>query len=99
MYKVKNQISPIPMQQLFSEKEHQHDLRNRNNWETRNIRTVKFGSETIQNMGPKTWELVPNDIKQSTSLLQFKNKIKHWRPSNCSCRLCKTYIYNLGFLD
>ena len=98
MYKIKNKISPIPMQELFTEKTHQYDLRDENTWEIDNLRTVKYGSDTIRNMGPKTWELVPNDIKESTSLTQFKSEIKNWAPKKCTCRLCKTYIYNLGFL-
>ena len=30
MYKIKNQISPIPMQKLFTVKEYQYDFRNKN---------------------------------------------------------------------
>ena len=52
MYKIKNQISPIPMQKLFTVKEHQYDLRIKNTWISDNIRSVKYGSETISNMGP-----------------------------------------------
>ena len=76
MYKVKNQISPLPMQKLFTKKDHQHDLRFKSTWEIGNIRTVKCGSETIRNLGPKTWELVPNEIKESASLALFKSKVK-----------------------
>ena len=98
MYKIKNQISPIPIQKLLTVKEYQYDLRNKNTWVSDNIRTVKYGSETISNMGPKTWELVPNAIKESTSLLQFKSRIENWTSTGCRCRLCKTYIYDVGFL-
>ena len=98
MFKIKNHLSPLPMQELFTEKIHQHDLRNKRSWETYNLRTVKYGTETIIHMGPKTWNMVPNDMKKSKSLFEFKQKIKHWKPTECSCRLCKTYIYNLGFL-
>ena len=98
MYKIKHHLSPIPMQALFKEKINHHDLRYKSSWEIDNLRTVKYGSETIRNMGPKTWELVPNNIKESTSLLEFKTKIKRWKPNSCTCRLCRSYIYNLGFI-
>ncbi len=98
MYKIKHHLSPIPMQALFNEKINHYDLRYKSSWETDNLRTVKYGSETIRNMGPKTWELVPNNIKESTSLLEFKTKIKRWKPNSCTCRLCMSYIYNLGFI-
>ena len=98
MYKIKNNLSPVPMQELFKEKINHYDLRNKSFWETDNVRTVKYGTETIRYMGPKTWDLVPCDIKVSTSLLEFKAKIKKWKPNGCTCRLSRPYIYNLGFL-
>ena len=98
MYKIKNHLSPLLMQELFTEKVHQYDLRNKGSWETHNVRTVKYGTETIRHMGPKTWELVPTEIKESKTLLEFKQKIKRWKTNECTCRLCKTYIYSLGFL-
>ena len=99
MYKIKNHLSPLPMQELFTEKYNKYELRNKRSWETYNVRTVSYGTETIRYRGPKTWELVPIEIKESTSLLEFKEKIKRWKPNGCTCRLCKSYIYNLGFID
>ena len=99
MFKIKNHLSPQPMQNLFTEKFYQHDLRKKRSWETYNLRTVWYGTETICNMGPKTWDLLPNDIKESNSLLEFKQKIKRWRTTECTCRLCKTYIHGLGFIN
>ena len=98
MYKVKNHLSPLPMQALFTEKINQYDLRNKRSWVSDNIRTVNYGTETIRNMGPKTWDLVPIEIQESNSLLEFKQRVKRWKPNGCTCRLCKSYIYNLGFL-
>ena len=54
MYKIKNHISPLPMQALFSEKFNSYNLRNKPSWERDNVRTVKYGIETIMNMGRKT---------------------------------------------
>ena len=95
MYKIKNHLSPLAVRELFPEKVHQQELRYKRHWETYNVRTVKYGTETIKHMGPKTWNLVPNEIRESKSILEFKQKIKRWKPNEC--RLCK--IYDLGFLD
>ena len=46
---------------------------------------------------PKTWAIVPTEIKVSSSLQQFKSKIKKWKPVGFMCRICKTYVNNLGF--
>ena len=37
-------------------------------------------------------------IKTVTSLNAFKNRIKSWKP-NCSCRLSKTYLQGVGFVN
>ena len=99
MYKVKNNISPLPMQELFTEHANVHDLRNKRSWNIPNVRTVHYGTETIRYRGPKTWGLVPTEIKGSKSLREFKLRIKDWKPEGCTCRLCITYIHNLGFIN
>ena len=97
MYKIQNNLSPVPMQEIF--KKHTHDLRNNRSWDISKVRTVHYGTETIRYRGPKTWEMLPQNIKESKTLLGFKNKIKIWKPNDCTCRLCKTYRHNLGFLE
>ena len=99
MYKIKNHIVPLPMQVLFTEKVNTHDLRNKRSWESYNVRTVNYGTETIRYRGPGIWELVPIEFKESTTLAGFKSKIKNWKPNDCTCRLCKSYIYNLRSID
>ena len=86
------------MKTVFPESTNPYDLRNAPEFTTSNIRTVHNGTETISFRGPKTWSLVPEEIKHSKSLHEFKNKIKHWKPEGCMCRLCKTFVHNLGFL-
>ena len=99
MYKVKNKLCPLPVQELFKKKEFEYNLRNQGSWELPKIRTINYGAETIRNKGPKTWDLLPNEIKNSKSLCEFKNKVKKWKPQGCTCRLCRNYIFNLGFLN
>ena len=98
MYKVKNNLSPSFMKSVFPDSVNPYNLRSKPSFHTSNIRTVYNGTETISFRGPKTWSLVPNAIKNSKSLSEFKAKIKHWKPEGCMCRLCKVYIANLGYL-
>ena len=98
MYKVKNNLSPTLMKNIFPDRDIPYDLRKMNPFQSNNVRTVYNGTETISFRGPKTWELVPADIKNSGSLTEFKTKIKQWVPKECSCRLCQTFIPNLGFI-
>ena len=64
----------------------------------RNVKTVSWGTETIAHLSPKIWSLIPANFKKF-SLSKFKNKIRNWTPINCPCRLCKTYIKDLGFVE
>ena len=77
MYKVKNDLSPSFMKMIFPLSNNTYLLRNDKEFKTNNFRTVSYGSETITYRGPKTWELVPSNIKSSNSLNEFKEKIKH----------------------
>ena len=64
----------------------------------RKICTTKYGIETPSYLDPKLWNLVPNEYKTVESLEDFKGKKKTWVPENCPCRLCKTYIHQVGFV-
>ena len=98
MFKVKNNLSPSFMHSIFPDNQNSYNLRNNSAFQTNNIRTTYNGSETLMYRGPKTWDLVPNDIKESSCLNEFKIKIKLWKPEGCTCRMCKVYITNLGFI-
>ena len=52
-----------------------------------NPQSVRLGPETLRALGPKIWNIIPPDIKNSLSLAMFKRKIKKWLPVNCPCRL------------
>ena len=98
MYKVANNITPSFVKSICPLSTNPYNLRNKQTYEVENIHISKYGSETVSYMDPKTWALVPESIKNSISLQVFKAKIKGWKPTGCSCRLCKPYIANLGFI-
>ena len=64
----------------------------------RNIKTNKFGFETITTIGAALWRNLPNDIKNSDSLNIFKHRITQWTPDNCPCKICRNFIKNLGYI-
>ena len=98
MYKIHNNLSPSIMRTVFPERSMPYDLRNNNPFRSTNVSTVYYGTETLYFRGPKTWALVPEGIKFSKTLAEFKAKIKTWEPIGCTCRICKTYVANLGFI-
>ena len=92
MFKVKNNLTPFPIQDLFKSQVNNYDLRNKRSWQVSYAKTVASGTETIRYRGPKTWELSPNEIKESKTLIESKSKVKSWKPPGCPCRLCLDYV-------
>ena len=86
------------MQTIFPSEEKMYNLRKNRDFKEENVRTTYFGTETLRYRGPKTWDLVPEDIKSASELFEFKRKIKTWKPEGCTCRMCKVFIPNFGFL-
>ena len=96
LYKITNGISPKIMDLIIPLKSN-NPYPGQSPFITRNVRKVRSGTETLAHLGPKIWKIVPQRAKQAKSLNLFKKDIKKWKPCNCPCRLCKTYIKDLGF--
>ena len=96
--KARNNLSPSIVQNIFRTIEPAYSLRRDTIFESHRIQTQRYGIESLTYLGPKIWSQVPSEIKESHSLAIFKNKIKNWRPKLCPCKLCKTYVANLGYL-
>ena len=94
---MKNNLSPSFVHSIFPRSDNTYNLRNNPLFRTENIRTTHYGSETLIYRGPKTWELVPNDIKESSSLHVFKRRIIYGNLRG-ACAGCVKYMLHLGFI-
>ena len=100
IFKTKNNLNPKFMEDIFLErKDIGYNLQKKGELESMNINTVHFGEDTLRYLGYKIWKLVPDDMKKSSSIKQFKTLIRNWSPTKCPCRLCKTYIQGVGYID
>ena len=98
IYKVKNDLEPKIMADISHFVEKPCSLRNNSIIQRQANRTVYFGTESISSLIPKLWELIQSEIKSAKSLNIFKEKIKSWTTYKGPCRLCKTYVGNIGFI-
>ena len=99
-YKIKNGLSLELFTEIFARETGSHyNLRRCNDFRIPSTRTVYHGIESISFLGTKTWNILPNEIKQQTSLNSFKKSVKKWKPQDCPCRVCKVYINDVGFLS
>ena len=99
IFKVKNGYAPEMMKDIFVIEEPCYNLRNDLKFKSYPIHSVQYGIQTLRFVAPKIWNSIPSECKNASSVYEFKRKISMWTPSNCPCRICKTYIPQLGFID
>ena len=99
MYKISNGLSTPLMKDIFPINRNPYNLRQNSQFSRPRINTVYHGTESISNLGPKIWDLVPSNLKEINELDKFKKAIKQWKPEDCPCRLCKVFVQNVGFLE
>ena len=75
------------------------NLRKQNKFQLPRPKTVSYGTESMQYLGIKIWNLIPMEMKSANNLQIFKANIKTLIPKDCPCRLCKNYVVGVGFLS
>ena len=76
MFKVKNNLSPKIIQDLFKLRNDLPNIRSSNEFCLPTSHTVKYGTESLRYLGPKIWNILLNSLKKSSSLYSFKVEIK-----------------------
>ncbi len=99
IFKTKNDLNPTFMKDIFAERDSYYSLRNVNHLQLPKVRTTIYGTENIQYRGCLLWSSLPSFLKDCSTIQEFKRKIKQWNCDSCTCRLCKVFIKDLGFLD
>ena len=99
MFKVANKTSPEIMQEVFQIKDQgYYFLKTQRDFVIPPVKSVNYGLESIRFLGPKIWETLPDNLKNKESIESFNMAINEWKPESCPCRLCKTYLQNIGYL-
>ena len=87
------------MKDIFPINRNPYNIKQNSQFSRTRVNTVYHGTESISNLGPKIWDLVPSNLKEISELDKFKKAIKQWKPEDCPCRLCKVFVQNVGFLE
>jgi exonuclease III len=101
MYKTKNKLEPeVILNNIFILNENRRDgMRSSSDFLRPRINSVHFGEDSLQYFGSVIWDKIPIEIRNSESLSSFKSKIRNWSPDECTCRLCRDYVYRLGYVN
>ena len=86
IFKTINDLNPPFMKEIFSR--NTNSERNGTTLLVKMQNTKKYGSDTLRALGPKIWNKLPINIKETTNLDIFKKLIKTWSGPECSCGHC-----------
>ena len=99
IFNVKNSLAPEIMAEVFEIKEPRYNFRSEaSHFKRENVKSTHYCIQSVRHLGPKIWNIVPQNVRESNSLNEFKSLIKFWKPDTCPCRLCKNYIAQVGFI-
>ena len=97
MYKVKTNLVPSYISELFSCDMSRYNLRNTDDFSLPRCNTITYGRHSLRYMGPYIWSKLHKSIKMADSLIAFKNQVRALDLSNVTsknncenCKLCKT---------
>ena len=81
---------------VFQTNDCPYDLRN---LASKQKSTIKYGINTIAFRGPQIWQNIPLEIRNSESLSLFKSNIKQIQSLPCRCKISRSFIANLEYID
>ena len=99
IYKFLNDLSPPIMNDIFQKQESYYSLRNPRPLISKRKYSTTYGLDSISFRGPQIWYNLPQEIKNSESLGVFKTNIKRYGSLSCRCKICKTFIPCVGYID
>ena len=89
IYKTINGQTPKYMNDIFEKSCNRTSSRFPNNLQVPRVNQATYGTRSLRVLGPKTWNAMPEDIKTSATLAEFKRNIKLWEGPTCACNFCK----------
>ena len=89
VYKSLNHLNPQFMWGLFRIKETPYDLRSVKNLVLPQTYKKTYGTQALLFRSCFAWNSLPNCIKNSDNISEFKRRIKSWYANTCSCKLCQ----------
>src|SRR6056300_284101 len=92
VFKCVNELNPKYVNEMISIKNSSYNLRKHLNIERLKMKTSTYGLMSFRSYGPKIWNMLPNNMKISVCLNDFKNIIKTWRGPNCACKMCSSLL-------
>ena len=91
IFKSLNRQNPSFMWSLFIKKESTYDLRRSTLLKLPTVLTTKFGTKSLIFRGSLLWNSLPNNFKNNTNGVDFKEALLNWKGDDCTCHLCFSF--------
>ena len=98
IYKTIHHENPRFMEEIFSINESPYNLRGVT-FAGNKPNAAVYGLETISFRCQEVWNSIPIEITSSPNINIFKASIKNLSIISCSCRICKPFIGQIGYID
>ena len=85
IFRTKKELNPNIMEEIFTFKDVDYELQNNRSLKIGNLKTVYDGTESLTNLGPKIWNVLPNEYKELKSHSTFKSRTSNWVTDECPC--------------
>ena len=94
MYKVKHNLVPKTMIDIFPISNSKYNLRNKD-FSISRVNTTKYGKHSIRYLGLYLWSKININLRQKTTLEAFKDAIrgmdiKGLLDGSCNCQVCQS---------
>ena len=86
-FKYVNGINPNILVNIFNLRNHDYDTRGIQMLQLPHVNTITHGINSFKYQAPRLWNSIPDSIKRSRNVLEFKIKVKQWKPY-CTCGSC-----------
>ena len=87
-YKCLTSTNPSFLWDLFERRPTNYNLRIKDLVQLPSTKTVRYGLNSLRFRRSMLWNTLPDMIKSAKNDRQFKNRIKDWTGSTCSCIIC-----------
>ena len=98
VFKTKFDLNPSYMKSVFPDRICPYNLRSGDSIARNRIRTTKHGLQKVSHIGTQMWDSLPESDKTATSVNSFCRSLRKLDSLKCTCRLCASYVCDVGYI-
>ena len=98
-FKILHKSSPVFfLQDLINIKNHSYNFRYTNTADIPNVRTTRYGFESLRYSAPKIWNSLPSELRDTTNVNQFRTMVNTCTGPSFSCIVCRSQGLSVSYV-